>query len=373
MFDVLMLKPEVFGIDISDLSLKIAKIKKKKRSFVLSSLAETPIKSGLISDGEIKDSASLTEVIRRAVKNIQGEKLNTNYVIASLPEEKSFLQIIQLPKMKEEEIRKAIYFEAENYVPLPMDQVYLDFQVVPPLYGHLDHIDALIAALPKKIVDSYLECLKGAGLKPVAFEIESQALSRALVKNEVSPSPLLLIDLGATRTSFIVFSGHSLRFTTSIQVSSQNFTEAIADNLKVSLSDAENLKVKYGLEKKDQPRETTKDVDSKSEVFEALVPSLTDLVEQIKKYLEYYQSHFFHEHFPKENRVVKKILISGGGSNLKGLAEFLSVELKIPVEKADPLVNILLKKQKIPPRGGSENLSFATAIGLALRGAKYEL
>jgi len=95
MFDFLNLTPEHFGIDISDLSLKIVKLKKKRGSFVFSSFGERDIPKGVISSGEIKDEAILTKLIRDAVKDVNGEKIKTKYVVASLPEEKSYLQVIQ--------------------------------------------------------------------------------------------------------------------------------------------------------------------------------------------------------------------------------------------------------------------------------------
>jgi type IV pilus assembly protein PilM len=361
MFDALNLKPEVFGLDISDLSIKIAKLKKKGNSFELVSFAQEVVAPGVISDGEIKNSTLLAETIKRAVKNVKGKKINTKYVIASLPEEKSFLQIIQLPKMEESEIRGAVSFEAENYVPLPIESVYLDFQIIPLIPGcKTDHADVLIAALPKETVDPYVSCLKAAGLKPLAMEIESQAISRSLVQDEVSEFPILLIDFGALRTSFIIFAGRSLRFTTSIKVSSQILTEALSKNLKIKIEEAEKIKIKQGLGEKD------------SKIFQALIPCLTDLSEQIKKYLHYYDTHIFHDHLPLENKLVKKIIISGGGANLKGLPEFLSSELNLPVQVANPWVNInqgkTAKNKVVLPKETA--LSFTTALGLALRGIK---
>lgn len=374
MLEALILKPESFGLDISDLSLKIAKLKKKRGYFKLSSFGEVKLNPGIISAGEIKDGKNLSKAIKELVGGIKGEKLRTKYVVVSLPEEKSFLQVIQLPKIEKENLEKAVRFEAENYVPLPIDEVYLDFQIVPSLGGNIDHLDILIAALPKKVVDPYLFYLKEAGLKPLIFEIESQAIARALVKNEESDLPLLLIDLGATRTSFIMFSGYSIKFTSSIPVSSQNFTEAISRNLKVDLSEAEKLKIKHGLEEKiklkihDRGEITTE----RGEIFESLIPSLTDLIEQIQKHLNYYQTHNFHDHLRQKDRSVTKILISGSGANLKGLVNFLSSELKIPVELADPWVNILHGKVKESPQNISpeKSLGFTTALGLALRGVK---
>ena len=128
--NLLTLNPENFALDISDLSLKIVKLEKRGRALKLTSFGRAEIKPGLIKDGEIKDEKKLAEVIKEAIKGINGEKLKTKYVAVSLPEERSFLQIIQMPKIPEDDLRAAIIFEAENYIPLPVDNVYLDFQII---------------------------------------------------------------------------------------------------------------------------------------------------------------------------------------------------------------------------------------------------
>jgi type IV pilus assembly protein PilM len=363
MLNFLTLKPEAFGLDISDLSLKIVKLEKKRGGFNLASFGETPIKPGLIKNGEIKKEKDLAKIIQKAISKIKGKKLKTKYVIASLPEEKAFLQVIQMPRLPEEDLKSAVIYEAENYIPLPIEEVYLDSQIVPPVYNHLDHQDVLIAALPKKTVDSYINCLKEAGLKPLALEIESLSIARALIKNEMTTSPVLIIDLGATRTGFCIFSGHSLRFTFSIPVSSQKLTEAISRSLKIDLSKAEKLKLKYGLEK----RKTKKG----GQIFEALIPPLIDLTEQIKRYLDYYRSHTSHEHLPPNSKMVEKVFLCGGGANLKGLVDFFSEGLNLPVELGNPWINILPEGQKkVPELPLQKSLIFTSALGLALRGIK---
>lgn len=369
--DFLSLKPESFGLDISDLSLKIIKLKKKRGGLTLASFGEEKIKPGIIKGGEVKDEEKLAEIIKEAIKKVKGEKLRTKYVVASLPEEKAFLQVIQLPKMAEEDLRSAIIYEAENYIPLPIEQVYLDFQIVPPVYNHLDHFDILIAAFPKETAQSYLSSLKRAGLSPLAFEIESQAIARVLIKDEVSPFPVLLIDLGQTRTSFIIFSGHSLRFTSSIPVSGNSFTEIISKVLKVDLNKAEKLKIKYGLEEKvkiELKKDSFERMIERGKIFEALIPALVDLIQQIKRYLEYYKTHSSHEHLSPNGKGISKILLCGGGANLKGLPELLSLELKIPTELGDPWINITKEKPALPLE---KSLGYITALGLALRGIKY--
>ncbi len=376
MLEFLTLKQEAFGLDISDPSLKIANLERKRDNFTLASFGEKPIPEGIITAGEIKDEDSLVKIIKEGIKEVKGKKIKTKYAICSLPEEKSYLQVIQLPKMKEEELEGAVKFGAENYIPLPIEEVYLDFQIVQPLYNHLDHFDILISAIPKKIVDPYVSSIKRAGLFPRALEIESLSIARALVKNEVSPSPILLIDLGATRTSFIIFSGKSLRFTSSIPISSQMFTEIIAKTLKIDLVVAEELKIKCGIKgsQKIILKEKTGDIEFEKaiiddkRIFEALIPPLTDLTEQIKTLINYYQSHTQHEHLPSNINKVEKILLCGGGANLKGLREFLLRELKIKTELANPWGNISIGS---PEMSFEKSLGFVTALGLALRGIKY--
>jgi len=360
MLSFLDLSPEIFGIDINDLSIKIVKLKKSRNAFDLVSFNEVSIKQGIVKEGVIQDQDALSDAIRLACNTVKGKKLATNYVIASLPEEKSFSQVIQMPKMTEEELQSAVSFEAENYIPLPIDKVYLDFQVINSHeQNHENHLDLLINGMPKSIVDSYVSCFKKAGLTPCILEVESQAITRALIKHREEMSPLLIIDLGVANTGFIIFSSGSIRFTSSISISSEQITHTIADKLGISFNKAEALKLRYGLASNGQREQKIK---------EAISPIILELANQIKKYINFYQGHVSHEYFPSEGNI-EKVILCGGGANLKKLPDFLSKELKIPVETGNPLINIkkngytsLLKNP----------LAFTTAIGLALRGAHKE-
>ena len=380
MFKFLNLQPEIFGMDINDLSLRIVKLKKRRNGFSLVSFNEVNIRPGVVKEGVIQDQEALIKAIKIACSTVKGEKLNTKYVAASLPEEKSFSQIIQTPNMTDEELKSAVPFEAENYIPLPIDKVYLDFQIINPHHfpnldeyvpqslsqadlGDKNHLDLLINVIPTSIADSYVYCFKAAGLVPCILEVESQSIARALIKNGEAPSPLLLIDLGVANTSFVIFSGNSIRFTSSILMSSKDITNAIADNLGFSLDKAEELKVEYGL---------VKEGDKKYNIARTIKPILINLVSQIKKYVSFYHGHASHEYLLSDEgpgKKIEKIILCGGGANLKGISDFLRDELKIPIEIGNPFTNIVGQSktscQIIPQQ---KILSFTTALGLALRG-----
>ena len=355
-------KRESFGLDISDLSLKIAKLKKKKREITLTSFGEEAIPQGIVEKGEIKDTKGLSEIIRKALQDVKGEKIKTCYVICSLPEEKSFLDIIQLPPLKNlQEVKTAVRYEIENYIPLSAEEVYFDCQIIKSISDHPSFTEVLLAAAPKTLVESYVETLKMAGLEPVALEIECLSIARALIKKEQTKKPLLIIDFGETRTTFIIFSGMSVRFTSTIPVSSQKITEAIAKTLKIDIKKAEKLKRTYGLQ-------------GNKEVFEAMIPSLTDLVEQIKLHIDYYHSHEKRSnHRVKDGKDLEKVLLCGGGANLKGLISFLSSQLKVQVTLGNPWVNIFEEPlSQVPPLSFEKSLGYSTALGLALRGIQQE-
>jgi type IV pilus assembly protein PilM len=363
MFNLFELNPESFGLDFSDLSLRVARLKKRGKFFRLASWGEKEINSGIIENGEIKDETALCSVLKETLRDSNGERIRIKNVMISFPEEKAFMQVIQMPKMDEKELKTAVRFEAENHIPLPMEKMYFDFQAVQPQSNHLDHLDVLIAAIPKEIADSYISCVKKVGLCPQALEVESMSISRALIKDGLSLHPVLIIDFGRSTTSLVIFSGYSLRFTATIPVCSDNLTRAISKSLEIDLSKAEKMKIKQGLNfsKKE------------SDVFEALIPALTDLVEQVEKFVDYYQAHAGHEHSlsTKGNGKIEKIILCGRGSNLKGLPEFINLKLKIPVELGNPWVNILPKQLKeVPGLSFDQSLGYTTALGLALRGVK---
>jgi len=374
MLDFLTLKPEAFGLDISDLSLKVIRLEKKKEVLALGYVGQAPIEPGIIEKGEIKKEQALVDIIKVALSKIGGRKLGTKYVVSSLPEEGAFLQVIQMPVMEEEKLKKAVLFEAENYIPLSIDEVYLDSQIIAKSVNNSKQLDVLIAALPKKTVDPYVSCLKKAGLEPWAFEIESQAIVRALIKEGRSSFPILIIDFGASRTSLMVFSGRSLISTFSIPISSYGFTERISKYFEIDKEEAGVLKMKYGIGAypNGDNRKILKNVEAKK-VFESLESCTNELVEGIRKYLNYYQTHIFKKYPFLGGAGVRKIYLCGGGANLKGLPEFLSKKLKISVEKGNPWVNVSVRPLKDAPNLSlKESLSYVTAFGLALRGMQEE-
>jgi len=351
-----------FGLDISDFSIKIAQLKKKKKGFELKSSNRFSLPEGIIQEGEIKNDKKLIEMLKKAIIEAKGEKIRTQYAVCSLPEQHAFVKVIKFPKMGINEIKEAIKWEAEANIPFSLDEVYFSWQIISPQEKN-DHIDVLINAVPRKLVDKYLEVLRAAGIEPIVFEIESTAIVRSLIKEGIPAKPILIIDLGFNRTSFVIFSVNGICFTNSTSaVSNRQMFEEIAQKLNIDFKKAQSLKFKVGIDGEDEDKN----------VFNALLPSLTKLSEKIKECIS------FHREYGEKERGssgINEIILCGGGANLKGLAEYLSARTKIPVSLGNPWVNILPDKKgkldlkKIPIIPYEESLAYATVLGLALRGA----
>ena len=371
MFNIFSTKLDGFALNFSDTSLKVAQLGDKTGRVPRFIYGQAEIPEGIIEQGEIKNETVLADLIKKTISQVKGGKIKSKYVAVSLPEEKSFIDVLRLPNLKKEEVRGAVLFEAANYIPVPLDEVYFDFEVVQrpalsevsaPLVDKAQgsaggSMEVLVAATPKKIVDSYVSALKLAGLKPFFMEVESLSLSRALIKQGVNHRPLLIIDFGQFRTVFVIFVGQSLRFSSTIPVASKDLDYLLMKQLNITLAEAEKIKQTEGLW-------------GDSKILDIIVPVLTDLTEQIKKHLDYYHSHSPLNHVP---HFVEKIVLCGGGANLKGLASFLTDTLKIKIELGNPWVNVFSGSCKeILPVSLEESLSYAAAMGLALSVSLYD-
>jgi type IV pilus assembly protein PilM len=364
MFQFLSLNPEFFGLEISDFSIKAIFLKKRGNILKSINFSETKIPQGIVQEGEIKDEEKLANLIKETIKR---GKINTKYVVASIPENKVFLEIIQMPKLNEEELRSAILYEAENYIPLPLEEIILDFQIIGPVYEDSQKLNVLLIACPKKIANSYLTTLKLAELFPLAFEPESFAITRALIEKGKDQPPVLLIDFGATKSTFIISSGNLPKCSFTSPLSANTLTQVLSKTLNISFEEAEKSKIQWGLEEKIKMEirdHETILIHERGKIFEALIPPLVDFAQQIERYLYYWETHTAY-HTSSAEKKISKVILSGGGASLKGLKDFLSLELKLPVELGNPWVNIT----KDPPTKlkNFNSLEYTVTLGLAQR------
>lgn len=343
------------GLDISDRSMKYLKFIQAKKGMVFDVFGEIAIPEGVIEDGEIKKEPELIQVFHDWLSG-EGRHVRGSFVNVSLPEEKSFVRLIQLPKIKQEAVGNAIRWEIEANVPIPLEDLIFDYEVIEPVENHIDHIDVVITAFPKVIVESYVRVFKAVGLEPLALELESQAIARSVLSNLRDPAARVIVDMGRNRTSFILVGGGAITYTATIELGGRILEQNLMKELSISQERATAIKKNIGLNKREQ----------KGQVFQVLLFTLSVLADELRRVIEYHRAHADHAH--GVSKEVAELLLAGGESNLYGLDTYLSSSLKVPVRMADPFASIRNElKVSIPPISKSESLAFATAIGLAVR------
>ena len=349
---VFSFKDKFFALDLSDLSVKVFELEKSGKEDRIRSYCSYDIPAGYMENDKIIEKQKTAQIIREAVKKSGPKKLNTEKVICSIPESKAFLRIINIPKVAEEEAREAIRWELEANIPLTSDQVYFDWQFLGEAGGKQN---VLTVAVSKDIIDDLVEVLGMAGLKAYGLEVESIATLRSLVPAGASPKEIfLIVDIGAKRTGFIISEGTVPYFTSSIPFSSEVISDAIAGKLSISMAEAEKIKIEHGIEQS---------FESNS-VFQAVQPMLENLASEIDKTIDFYRS------ISKEHSDVTRIILSGGGSNLRGILPYLATRLSREVAMGDPWTNLNLGNN-LPIIDKENSVCYATAIGLALKNINY--
>ena len=353
------------GLDISDERAKIASFSFRNgiRGDFFSAI---DIPRGIIEQGEIKNEEEFVRVFQEWAGR-EKKFFRSHACVVALPEEKGFVRLLDIPKIKAEEVGSAIRWQVETNIPLKPEELYYDYQVIErgvsaspettSQGGHpADHLEVMLIAYPRVIVDSYTKNLLAAGIRLAALECESQAVARALLSGPTASATQILIDMGRTRTGLAVVAGGALIFTTTIPVGGATLEEMIAKELNVEAKEAARLKKEVGLDR----------AAMGGSVFSSLVPTIAALASEIRQAMEFYQN-WAGSHGGMATSF-SSVVLSGGDANLLGLDTYLAATLRVPVVRGDPFAGIRAHGgAPIPSLMKNEALGYTTAIGLALR------
>jgi type IV pilus assembly protein PilM len=342
-----------FGLDISDRSIKVAQIKKVNNKLQLHAYGREDIPRELIVGGEIKEREEVIKLIEKAVSSSKINPIKSKFVVYSIPEPKGFIRVMKIKRVREEDIEDTIKYEAQQLFPINIEDSYIDWSVLPSEDSKSKTMEILVAAVPQLLVDSYSSILRDAGLKPVAAEIESIAITRSLIDKKQSSKPVLVIDLGRDRTSFIIFKNPAVQFTASIPVCGEEIIKAVANKMNINEERAKKTIDECGLIFRDDCKD----------IYKAIQPSLYEMIRYISKLINYYKEHY------KEESDIAKVVICGGEAKIPGMSSFLSLRIKKEVEKGNPWINIISSEKKNAlPVSRNDSMVFVTVLGLALRG-----
>jgi type IV pilus assembly protein PilM len=339
----------VFGLDIGSHTVKLVQLSGHAKHANVVGYGHAAFSPDAITEGIISDPEPIAAAIKEAVAKPSGGKISARRTILSVPVAKMFTRTLQLPpKMKQVELDQAVHFEAEQYVPVPSNDLYVDYEVISDITKQTDHTEVLMVAAPRAIIDSYIKLFDYLDVDVAAIETGLTAITRAMVAGQDNQTSLI-VDFGTGSADMAIYE-QSIRVTGSFAVGGGALTQTLVKQLGITTEQANEIKYRFGIKASGlQPK-----------IVEALKPQLATVTTEMKKVLKYYQER-------SENKTkIGAMILTGGTSAMPGLDEYLSKELGIPAVIPDPWKKLQTKHVGDIP--ASEAPMYTTAIGLAQRG-----
>ena len=302
---ILGIKKPTFGLDIGYETLKVVQVKGRNQGTRLLGASEMTIPAGMLNKGGVRDKKKLAEAIIQAVGQAKPHRISATIVSSALPESLVFTKSLDLPKMSPSDLNKNIPNQATEFFPIPPQDTYMDWQIVGQ-YPANNTMEVLVVAAPKVLVESLVETVKMAGLELMGLETKPSSLARALIAPSDNEATIIL-DIGAKISGLTCFDQQTIKLTSTVAVG--------GDEIKTD--------------------------------FETATKALAT---EIMHLIKYYQNRI------GQAQVFTKIVLAGGGANIKNIPETLTEETKIKTFVGTPWTNI----KTYDPR-------FATALGLAMK------
>ena len=334
----------IIGLDISNTGLKIMSVDPKK--WLVHGYGSIDLEPLKVKDSmENQNSTYLTD----SIKTLLSEKIigdaSSKRVTISVPTARSYSRTFTLPAATEKALHDAVILEADQYIPIPSGNLYIDYQIIE---RNKKEITVLMSAVAKVIIDNIVKSVVAAGLEPVLIEPSICSVGRVLTATERGDLPTIIVDIGPASTDIAILDRGTIRVTGGLAIGGNTFTLDIAKKLNVELENAHQLKVLNGLNA--GPRQ--------QKLVSALEPSLERILAEVKKVMRYYN-----ERINNNNRTLEQLLVVGSGSNLPGIGEYFTNALVMPARVASPWQKLDFAKMQEPPKQFRPR--FITVAGLA--------
>ncbi len=342
-------KKSRLGVDIGTASIKVVEISKESNRFTL-------LNYGMIEVAAGKDTSqpSNQDIVAGIKTVIQSAQIKSKDAIASIPSFPTFATTITLPYLSEEEVEKAMPFEARKYIPVPLNEVQLDWAIVNVHKEPKEQIiaksggptvDVFLVAVPKQEVARYQSIMNEAGLNLRALELENFALIRSLIGNDLSS--IVIVNIGGRSTSILIVEHGVQRASHDYEIGGFEITKSIAQSLGITIARAEELKRSLGIR-------ATED-----NIVRQAMSSLIDLmVLEVNKTIHNYED--------QQKSKIAKILLVGGLANMPDFLKYFGEKLGREVSLGNPLARVVIPAG-VERLRAELNSTFVVSIGLAMR------
>lgn len=338
---------KAFGLDIGATTIKPVFLEKTSDGYLYKSslIAPAPPK-GMLSESPL-DEEEMSQAIRKAVSDAN---IDSKYVNLALAENQVYTKVLEMPVLSDRELASAIYWEAEQYIPVPLTNITLTWNVLkrPNNPTSTDKMEVLMVGAPTMLIKKYQKIVSMAGLTINSMETEILSTIRSLVLGESFP-PTLIISIGAVSTSFAIVRNGIMVFTYSMSVGGAAINRAIATDFGLTPQQAEEYKKVYGV--------SGKSLGGK--IGQATEPILNSILTEAKKSLAFYAQKY------RDEAQIRQIILSGGTAKLPGIEIFFASNSGIETAMANPWK--VLSSQSVPKEVLDNAADYTIAVGLAMR------
>lgn len=338
---------EYFALDIGTKSIRVVQLANTGEGrWRLEHVGYTGIDSKIVSS----DSPEARKKLGNAITTTVGQAgIRTKDVVVGLPSNKTFITIIDVPTMSDAELRSTLKYQADQYIPMPLDDAKVDWVKLGPSPSDAKKDEVLLASTAQDYVENLIEMIDSLGLNVIAAEPDAIAITRSLLPN-ASSGAHIVIDIGESSTDIVVTLGDNPVLVRTLPIGLQSFVGAIVHNLNVKEDQALQFIVKFGL----APDRL------EGQVFRAIENVLDNFASEITKSIKFFQNKY-------AAQPLTKMHLSGYAGVIPHLAEYIGTKTELAAEITNPWHKVAVgetSKQKI----AATEFEFATAVGLAQRG-----
>lgn len=338
------------GLDIGTSAVRAVQVSTGRNGVALTSFGQEPLAPGAVVDGEIRDSAAVSDAVARLWKKA---KLGPKKAVLGIANQNVVIRQIDLPFLEEKEFRSSIKFHVADHIPIPVDEAELDYEILTEYEtdeGRMMRV--LLVAASTQMVEGFVTAVADAGVQAVAIDVSPFAVARAVsavARGDIGGQGAeAVIDIGAAVTKILVHENGEVQFVRILMVGGDTITEALAEELEIPFEEAEALKVDLG----QAPGETATE--------RVLSKATQAMVDEVGGSIHYYLSQ-------EESVALNSVVVTGGGSLTKGLVEKLDDTLGQQTSIGAPLLEMETKKAGLneDQLRMADNV-VAAAVGLAI-------
>jgi type IV pilus assembly protein PilM len=333
----------IFGFDLGTRTVKMIQLKPSGKQMEVLGYGYATFPEDAIVEGILVDPKEIAQALAPLLAKMTFGNITAKRVATALPVAKVFTRVLELPPMAPADLGQAVKLEAEQYIPVPLPDLYIDYEIIE---NGQEKNDVLMVAAPRAIVDSYIKLFDLMNLEVASIDSDLSAATRAVVASSALDKPTLVANIGSKSIDLTVHD-KVIRLTDTIAMGGDTLTDQLVNDLKISREQANEIKYKFGIGPSGlQPK-----------VMASLGAPLKKMCDEMRRIMKFYSDR------GDKNRKLEAIIVGGGSASMPGFLEYMAAQINLPVVVADPWAG--LKMKRLEPVSKFDAPMYTTAIGLA--------